>query len=149
MNRFVVTVLAAAVLAWCAPDAGGDKSVIEKLLSEFNSATAVNDFGRLVAMFAKDGDYGVDGAAPIAAAAAIRQAPPKRLPWDERMPLAMKVQKIRFIRPGVAVADAIESDSSPMMGDSRRWSCTFIFVRVGGDWKIESYREFSIPSRPR
>ena len=149
MSLFVLTVLVASAVASGAPDAGSDRSAIESLISEFNSATAVSDFNRLLALFAKNGDYGVGGAVPIAAGTAIRQAPRKKFPWDERMPLAIKVQKIQFIGPDVALADAIQSDSSPMIGDSRNWSCTFVLVRVGRDWKIASYREFLITTRSR
>jgi uncharacterized protein (TIGR02246 family) len=149
MRLFVVTVLVASAIASGAQDVGSDKGAIESLISEFNSATAVNDFDRLLALFTKDGDYGVGGSTPVAAGTAIRQVPPKRLPWDERMPLAMKVQKIHFIRPDVVLADAIQSDSSPMTGDSRKWSCTFVFVRVGRDWKIASYRKSLITARSR
>jgi uncharacterized protein (TIGR02246 family) len=149
MSLFVVTVLFASAIASGAQDAGLDKSTIESLITEFNSATAVNDLDRLLALFSKNGDYGVGGSAPVAAGTAIRQILPKRLPWDERMPLAMKVQKIQFIRPDVALADAIQSDSSPMMGDSRKWSCIFVFVSVGREWKIASYRESLITARSR
>ena len=139
-----MTVLVASAIASAAPDAGSDKSAIESLISDFNSATALNDSDRLLALFAKNGDYGVDASAPVEAATAIRRVPPKKRPWDERMPLAIRVQKIQFIRPDVALVDAIQSDSSPLGGDSRKWSCTFVFVRVGRDWKIASYRESRI-----
>ena len=142
-----MTLLLASALASGAQDGGSDKSAIESLITEFNSATALNDFDRLFALFAKNGDYGVGGSAPVAAGTAIRQVPPKKLPWDERMPLAMRIQKIQFIRPDVALVDAIQSDSSPMTGDSRKWSCTFVFVRVGREWKIASYRESLITAR--
>jgi hypothetical protein len=139
--------LVLSAIASGAPDAESDKSAIESLISEFNSATAVNDFDRLLALFSKTGDYAVGASAPVAAATAIHQVPAKRRPWDEQMPLAMRVQKIQFIRLDVALADAIQTDSSPMTGISRKWSCTFVFVRVGRDWKIVAYRESLVTAR--
>jgi uncharacterized protein (TIGR02246 family) len=139
--RLFLAVLVISAIALGAPDAENDKKTIESLIAEFNSATAVGDLNRLLVLFAKDGDYGRNGSSPVAAETAIRQAPAKKLPWDERMPLTMKVQKIQFIRTDVALADAIQSDSSPIGGDSRNWSCTFVFVSTNQEWKIVSYRE--------
>jgi uncharacterized protein (TIGR02246 family) len=115
--------------------------VIEALISEFNAAVSVNDSSRLLAFFTKDADYAVSASAPMAVSIAIRRLPAKRLPWDERTPLRIKVQRIRFVRPDLAEVDAIQSDYAPMLGILRKWACTFALLHIGKEWKIRSYRE--------
>src|SRR5215471_12998068 len=88
--RLFLALLAVSAIAFGAPDEN-DRRAIESLIAEFNSAMAVSDSNRLLILFAKDGDYSRNGSSPVAAGTALRQARPKKLPWDERMPLAMKV----------------------------------------------------------
>jgi hypothetical protein len=101
----------------------------------------MNDFDRLRALFTQDGEYGVGNSPSMPVSTAIRQLPPKRLPWDERTPLRISVPNVWFMGPDMAVANAIQRDYAPMSGIKRRWGCTFVLLRVGGDWKIASYRE--------
>jgi hypothetical protein len=126
----------------CAPPPeDNDGQAIAALVSEFNRAVSVNDFDRLRALFTRDGEYGVGKSPSMPVSTAIRQLPPKRLPWDERTPLRISVPNVWFMGPEMAVANAIESDYAPMSGITRRWGCTFVLLRVGGDWRIASYRE--------
>lgn len=116
---------------------------IEALLGQFNAAIAANDFKRVSALFTPHGTYQQGNGKALPVADALRQAAPKRLPWDERMPLAISIQKIVFTRPDGAVVEALQSDNSPMLG-TRTWSCTFVLVRSASAWKIAVYRE-SLP----
>lgn len=122
-----------------------DTKAIEALLLQFNSSIASNDHPRTVGLFTPNGTYQAGNEKALPVAQALRQLAPKRLPWDERMPLAISIQKITFPRNSTAVVEAIQRDSSPML-DTRAWSCTFILVRSGSGWKISAYRE-SLPGR--
>jgi hypothetical protein len=108
---------------------------IEAVLKSFNSAVAANDSKRIAALFTAKGTY-----QSLPVASGVRQADAKRLPWDERTPLRIAIQKLAFPRPDTAVVDATESDSSPML-DTRTWTCEFVLVRIGTVWKISSYEE--------
>ena len=141
MTKLQLIMLTVVGVAACGGEHPQDGKAAEKLISEFNSAMAVNDSGRLLALFTKDGDYAVDKSEPMAVATAIRQLPAKRLPWDERTSLTIKVKKIEFIRSNVASVDATQTDYAPMLGSLRKWTCTFLLVQIGKDWKIRSYRE--------
>jgi hypothetical protein len=133
MMRLMVPLFLVSVLA--APGATPAAPEIEAVLKAFNSAVAANDSKRVVALFTEQGTY---AGQPVAVG--IRKAAPKRLPWDERMPLRITIQKIVFPKPNRAVVNATLSDSSPTL-DTRTWSCVFVLVRVGPGWKISSYEE--------
>lgn len=130
-----------AVIGSYASDSAGQRDAITTVIAEFNAAVRVNDSDRLLRLFTKDADYRVGTSPPVPAVTGIRETPAKRLPWDERTRLTMKMQGLRFVRSDVAIADALQSDYSPMLGTSRNWSCIFVLVQVGPDWKIASYRE--------
>jgi hypothetical protein len=114
---------------------------IEPLISEFNSAVARNDAQRIVALFTSDGTYRVGASQALPVAQVLPALAPKRLPWDERTPLTISITKIEFPRPGKAIVEATQKDTSAMVGDTRTWSCVFALVRVGSNWKISSYVE--------
>src|SRR5215203_540117 len=117
------------------------RNAITAVIAEFNAAVRVNYSDRLLRLFTGDADYRVGMSPPVPAVTGIRDTPAKRLPFDERTRLMMKIQRLRFIRSDIAIADALQSDHSPMLGTSRYWSCIFVLVQVGRDWKIASYRE--------
>ena len=150
MTRLQLILLTIVGVAACAGEHPEGGKAAERLISEFNSAMAVNDSGRLLALFTKDGDYAVDKSEPMAVATAIRQLPAKRLPWDERTPLTIRVEKIEFIRSNMSSVEATQTDYAPMLGSLRKWTCTFLLVQSGKDWKIRSYREeFSLSTTTR
>ncbi|MGI8989600.1 MAG: SgcJ/EcaC family oxidoreductase [Bryobacteraceae bacterium] len=126
----------------------GDTAAIKRLIAEFNTAGSVNNLDRVTALFTKTGTYQSGESAPQSVAEAIRQLPPKRLPWDERTPLAIKIQSVRLTGPDTAEARAIQSDYSPMLGTTRKWECTFVLARTGKDWKIAAYTESLAEARP-
>ncbi|MEP6534594.1 MAG: nuclear transport factor 2 family protein [Bryobacteraceae bacterium] len=140
MNKQLIMAMVVG-LAACSGQHPPDGKAAERLVSEFNSAMAVNDSSRLLALFTKDADYAVGKSEPMAVAIAIQQLPAKRLPWDERTALTIKVNKIQFHRSNEASVDATQTDYAPMPGSLRKWTCTFLLVQIGKDWKIKSYRE--------
>ena len=107
-----MTLLLASALASGAQDGGSDKSAIESLITEFNSATALNDFDRLFALFAKNGDYGVGGSAPVAAgtnagcSGAVERAKPDP-DIVERALSESGTERARAVMVGDAVWDVI------------------------------------------
>ncbi len=121
---------------------------IKRLIAQFVAATAANDLDRIAALFTKAGTYRSGESTPQPVADAIRQLPPKRLPWDERTSLAIEVQNIRLTGPDTAEARAIQSDYAPMLGTTRKWSCAFVFAQVGKNWKIVSYAESRLSAPP-
>jgi len=123
------------VLIACAVDPESDRAAINAVIVEFNSAVAVNDFARISAVISEDAGQAVK---------ALRDAPPKRLPWDERTALRIVVDQVRFTGRGQAVAEATQSDTAPMLSHTRTWHCTFTMVKSRGTWKIASYKETSI-----
>jgi hypothetical protein len=124
------------VSAICEAAASIANQEIQGLLAKFNGAIGSNNFKEAIALFTRNGTYqvGNDKARPVAEA--IRQAAPKRLPWDERMPLAISIQKIVFTRADTAIIKALQKDSSPML-DTRTWSCTFVVVK-SGEFRLRS-----------
>ena len=135
MSMRWIALIPLTVLMACAVDAESDRADIKAVIAEFNSAVAVNDFARISAVFADDAGPAVK---------ALRDALPKRLPWDERTALRITVDQIRFTGRGQAVADATQSDTAPMLGHTRKWHSTFTMVKSRGSWKIASYNETSI-----
>ncbi len=135
MNMRWITLVPLTVLIACMVDAASDQVAIGAVIKEFNAAVAVNDFARVSATFA-------DAAGP--AAKALRDSAPKRLPWDERTALRITVDQVRLTSRGRAVAEATQSDTSLMLGDSRKWHCTFMMVKSRGSWKIAAYSETPI-----
>lgn len=141
VSLFLIFLGASTLSSECAPPPeDNDRQAIAALVSEFNRAISVNDLDRLRALFTRDGEYGVGNSPSMPISTALRQLP-KRLPWDERTPLRISVPNVWFMGPDMAVANAIQSDYTPMSGITRRWGCTFVLLRVGGDWRIASYRE--------
>jgi hypothetical protein len=138
MTRRILPLFLAATIA--ATGAASGTREVEAVVTEFNSAVAANDHKRLVALFTARGTY--EG---WPAAEGVQQADAKRLPWDERMPLRISIRKMTFPRPDNAIVNATQSDSSPL-GDTRTWTCVFVLVREGSNWKISSYVE-SAPVR--
>ena len=144
----ILAILATVIASACmAPATPADKQAIESLISAFNAAVKVNDFERLTALFTKDAGCAEGSAAAVPVATAIRQFLPKRLPWDERTALTMKIEKITFSSAGRAAVEAVQSDYAPTVGISRKWSCHFVVVLTGQTWRIASYRESVLPGR--
>jgi hypothetical protein len=117
---------------------------IEPVIAEFNSAVARNDAKRIIALFTSGGTYRVGTSHALTVAQVLPTLAPKRLPWDERTPLTISITKIEFPRPGTVIVEAIQKDTSSMLGDTRTWSCVFELVRVGSSWKISSYAESAV-----
>jgi hypothetical protein len=135
MNMRWIALVSLTVLIACTVDAAGDQAAIDAVIKEFNAAVAVNDFARVSAVFANDAGPAIQ---------VLRDSLPKRLPWDERTALRITVDQVRFTGRGQAVAEATQSDTSPMLGHTRKWHCTFTMVKSSGSWKIASYSETSI-----
>ncbi|MDQ6663270.1 MAG: hypothetical protein M3Z23_02620 [Acidobacteriota bacterium] len=146
----LLAIFIAVVLAAGAERREADTAAIKRLISDFNTAEAVNNWERVAASFTKAGTYRSGESSPQPVADALRLRPPKRLPWDERTPLVIEIQSVRLTGADMAEVQAIQSDSSPMMGTSRKWYCTFLLTRVGKDWKIASYAELpaTVPGAP-
>lgn len=133
----VLTTLASLGLLTAASNGGKD---VEAVIQQFNAAVASNDVKRMAALFTAQGTYRAAAGPALPVAEALRRAAPKRLPWDERMPLTISIQKIELPKLGTALVEATQSDSSPA-GETRSWSCVFVLVRAGSGWKISSYAE--------
>lgn len=145
VSGLLVVLIAIGAAACTRADTAADRKAVEALIAEFNSAIKVNDFERLARLFTKDADYADDHQPSKPAATAIREIVPKRLPWDERTALTMKIDRLEFPSRGHASVDATQSDFAPNLGISRKWSCHFVLVEDGGAWKIASYRESLLP----
>lgn len=128
MRRLQLPLAAVLLLAGCSRDR--DRESIKALLESFNRAISRNDTKALHELFA-----------PGAELAAIEKHPPKRLPWDERTALTLAVKTVNLQNFGSAEAEAVQSDSSPMLGTSREWTCRFTLKRTWKGWKIASYQE--------
>ncbi len=113
---------------------------MEAVIHSFNSAVAANDSKRVVALFTPNGTYKSGAVPALPVAEAMRTIAPKRLPWDERMPLVIEINKVVFPKADTARVEATQTDSSPS-GDKRTWACVFVLVKVGAAWKISSYEE--------
>jgi len=145
-RRLAVILFCGAFIAACQtetliPSREDDRKLVDSVISQFNSAIALNDSARVFVLFTEEGEFQSDAGAPMKVREAFRTMPARRLPWDERTPLETTNRQIRFDGADRAMVSATQSDSSPMMGSERRWSCDFVLVRVGQDWKIKSYRE--------
>ena len=139
--RFAFAALCAVALTACARDSKADRAAIDAVVAEFNAAIAVNDHPRILAAFTPNGEYASEDRPPIPIAQALKETPPKRLPWDERTALRIHIDTVRFPAPGLAIVEATQSDSQPTTGHLRRWRCTFHVMKSGGEWKIASYRD--------
>src|ERR1700722_7581153 len=128
----VITTLTSLMLL---PAATSGAKEIETVITAFNSAVAANDSKRIMALFTAGGTYQEGTAQALPIALALAALAPKRLPWDERMPLVITVRKIVFLRADTATVDALQTDSTPS-GDTGSWSCVFVLVKAASSWKI-------------
>jgi hypothetical protein len=128
MRRLSLPIVASLLIAGCSQVR--DRQSIEALLESFNRAVSRNDSKALHELFVSGADL-----------SAIENRPPKRLPWDERTALTLSVKSIDVSNFGAAEVEAIQGDSMPMTGVTRRWTCRMHLKRTWRGWKIASYQE--------
>ncbi len=128
MRRLSLPIVASMLIAGCSQDR--DRQSIEALLQSFNRAISRNDSKALHELFVSGADL-----------SAIEKRPPKRLPWDERTALTLSVKSIDVSSFSAADVEAVQSDSTPMTGAARQWTCRMHLKRTWRGWKIASYQE--------
>lgn len=117
-----------------------DRAAVASVIAEFNNAVKVNDFEKMERLFTPESRQEV---------ANLRDLPPKRLPFDERTALVMKIDRVRFVKPDRAEVEATQSDFAPTLNWRREWACTFALTKTKAGWRIVTYHETERTSGPQ
>lgn len=141
------TFLVASRLPAQAPANARDESAVRELVSAYVEAREQRDSTRLASLLAPDADQlvssgewrnGLDELVRGMLASSERNTGTRTI----------EVETVRFIAPGVAIANGRYEIAGAQAGQSRRMWSTFVMTRHNGAWRIQAIRNM-LPSRGR
>ena len=122
-----------------------DEQAVKDLVARYNAARASEDPAAIGALFTPDADQLVSSGEwrrgqQQLVEGMLRSS--RNNPGDRKL----TVETVRFLGPGVAVADARYDIASAAGGDTRRMWSTFVAVRTAEGWRLSAIRNM-LPAR--
>jgi uncharacterized protein (TIGR02246 family) len=133
--------------AWLHAQAAAEEAAVREVVREYVEARDERDTKRLTAIIAPDADQLVSSGEWRRGRDALVRG---MLASSERNSgkRTINVETVRFIAPGVAIADGRYSIAGGDSGQDRRMWTTFLVTRNGGEWRIQAIRNM-LPAAPR
>ena len=144
MMRSVVLILAAASFLPAQP--AGDETAVKAVVARYVDAREKRDAAAIEALFTKDADQLVSSGEWRKGRDAVVKG---TLASSESSGghRTITVENIRFVAPGVAVADGRYEITGMASGQDRRMWSTFVITRGADGWKIAAIRNM-LPAPP-
>jgi uncharacterized protein (TIGR02246 family) len=125
----------------------GEEAAVREVVREYVEAREQRDTKRLAAIIAPEADQLVSSGEWRKGRDELVRG---MLASSERNSgkRTINIETVRFIAPGVAIADGRYSIAAGESGQDRRMWTTFIIARSGGSWRIQAIRNM-LPAAPR
>jgi uncharacterized protein (TIGR02246 family) len=116
-----------------------DEKLVRQVLKDFVDAGINHDAKALAGLFQPDGDLLTPDGARFSGRTQIENSVTPAQVWSETGPPILRIVRIRFLRPDVAVADAEQ-----VIYGATAWPTPalvmFVFMKEDGRWQIASCR---------